>query len=220
MRADITESYPGGTLESIEMEFRARFHRADDSHDIHILRTFDSDVEWDLTIGRPDQPADGNEQAAGNYSGSGDLDAIIFDTDSFTQDVRVTLSVDITAGSVSPPTTSPRPDVGANNPLFEVYDPYMDNRSRPLEPDITLSMVQDNVVSSELRTGAASWETSSDVPNILVVPDQDFEVPGENVTITDDYPEFDDYYTNGGGDTDEDLDPDPTFDEWFLNPSP
>lgn len=213
MRATISENYLDDELQTIDMEFRAQFHRAGDSHDIHIKRTFDSSVDWELTLTR-NHTAGGNEKGeVTDESGSGTLDVVIFDTDNFTQDNTVTLSVEITSGSVSPPTTSPRPDVEADNALFEVYDPYMDNRSQ--STTIDLLTIQDDVVESEIGGGTVegTWN-ESDVPNIIVVPDTDFVPPGEDETITGSYPDFNNYY--GSDSTEDTLSLDPTYDDWFT----
>jgi LruC domain-containing protein len=217
MRATITETYLDDELQTIDMEFTSRVHLAGDSHDIHIERTLDSGVEWDLTLDRPNHTASGNEKVeVTDESGSGTLDVVLFDTDNFAQDNTVTLSVDITSGSVSPPTNSPRPDVEANNALFEVYDPYMNNRSQGTTID--LGTIQDDVVQSEIGGGAVegTW-TESDVPNIIVVPDTNFVPPEESETITGAYPEFDDYY--GSDDTEDTLSLDTNFDDWYTNPA-
>jgi LruC domain-containing protein len=213
MRATISETYLDDELQTIDMEFRSRFHRAGDSHDIHIERTFDSSVEWELTLTR-NHTASGNEKAeVTGESGSGTLDVVLFDTDNFTQENTATLSVEITAGSVSPPTTSPRPDVEADNALFEVYDPYMDNRSQ--STTIDLLTIQDDVVASEIGGGTVegTWN-ESDVPNIIVVPDTDFVPPAEGETITGAYPDFNNYY--GSDSTEDTLSLDDTFDDWYT----
>ena len=144
------------------------------------------------------------------------LDVVLFDTDHFGQDNTVTLSVEITSGSVSPPTTSLRQDVEANNALFEVYDPYMVNRSQGTTID--LGTIQDDVVQSEIGGGPVegTW-TESDVPNIIVVPDTNFVPPEESETITGAYPEFDDYYGSDG--TEDTLSLNTAYDDWYTNPA-
>jgi LruC domain-containing protein/predicted ribosomally synthesized peptide with SipW-like signal peptide len=212
MDADITEMYVDGELQEIEMEFTSRVYEAGDNHLIHIERTLPSDVSYGYTVSRsgPGDTVTSDVTAAGMYSDSGDLDVVLYDTgplsngDSTSDTVEV--SVNITSGSVGQPTSSPRPDVAANNPLFEVYDPYMMNTSR--NNRIDLETVQENVDKS-----ATDWDGQSDVPNIIVVPETGFAPPDEQVTITNDYPEFDDYYQNV--DDDGDVDPDSNFDDWF-----
>lgn len=206
MNAQLRETYPDGTLSTIDMEFTSRFNEASDSHDIHIQRTFDSSVDWEVTVERPNHTAAGNELAAGTYTGAGTLQAVLFDTNEFSQGNTVTLTVSITSGSVTPPTDSPREDVAANNGLFEVYDPWMNNKSQGTIIDMTT--VQENVDKDE-----ADWDGPSDVPNIVVVPVTPFTPSNEGVTITTDYPEFDDYYRDV--DDDGDVDPDPAFDDWY-----
>ena len=213
MRATISETYLDDELQTIDMEFTSRVHRAGDSHDIHIERTFDSSVDWELTLTR-NHTASGNEQVdVTDRLGSGTLDVVLFDTDNFTQGNTVTLSVEITSGSVSPPTTSPRPDVEADNALFEVYDPYMQNTSQGTTID--LGTIQDDVVQDDIGGGTVegTWN-ESDVPNIIVVPDTDFNPPDEKQTITGPYPDFNNYY--GSDSTEDTLSLDPTYDDWFT----
>jgi predicted ribosomally synthesized peptide with SipW-like signal peptide len=215
MDGDIRESYADGDLESAEMEFTSRIYQAGDDHQIHIQRTFDSSVEYDYTLSR-DHTATGSETPAGNGSGSGDFDVTLFDTGELpgktsSLDDRVEIDLTVTSGSVSPPTSAPRPDVAAHNPLFAVYDPYLQNTSTGTRID--LSTVQDNVDKVE-----QDWEAVADVPNIIVVPRTGFVPPGENETITADYPTFDDYYADENadpGDSDGDIEVNPAFEDWF-----
>ncbi|WP_154018401.1 hypothetical protein [Halolamina rubra] len=213
MRATISETYLDDELQTIDMEFTSRVHRAGDSHDIHIERMLDNAVEWELTLTR-NHTAGGNEKVeVTDEVGSGTLDVVLFDTDNFTQGNTATLSVEITSGSVSPPTTSPRPDVAADNALFEVYDPYMQNKSQGTTID--LGTIQDDVVQSEIGGGTVegTWN-ESDVPNIIVVPDTEFNPPDEQETITGPYPDFNNYY--GSDSTEDTLSLDSTYDDWFT----
>jgi hypothetical protein len=104
----------------------------------------------------------------------------------------------------------------STKPLFEVYDPYMDNTSQG--NTINLGTVQDNVNKSE-----PNWDNVADVPNIIVVPETNFVAPSEQTTITVDYPRFDDYYADDSSDTndtDGDLEVDVDYDDWFNSSSP
>jgi LruC domain-containing protein/predicted ribosomally synthesized peptide with SipW-like signal peptide len=187
MDANITETYIGApqTLAEIQMSFEARFHTAGDSHDIHIERELPGSVEYDYDVSRSNS-ASGNETAAGNYTGeSGTLDVVLFDTDDFSKGETVTIDVTITDGSESPPTSSPRSDVAANNVLFEVYDPYMDDRTIGSERHIE---------DFQPATTEFPLTDDYDVPYILVVPVTNFTPPGEGTTIDDKYSEFDEYY--------------------------
>ncbi|MFC7185888.1 hypothetical protein [Halorubrum yunnanense] len=127
----------------------------------------------------------------GPGSGSGALKLTLFDTRPLPNgeptDATVTVTVTITGGSVSPPTDSPRPDGAADSPLFEAYDPYMENTSQGSTVDL-------NTVQSGVNKSAMGWDKTAGIPNIIVVPVAEFTPPGEPVTITEECPDFDDYY--------------------------
>jgi LruC domain-containing protein len=223
MRASITETYLGDELETIDMEFSAEEYQAGDSHVISIQRDFLSSdtMEWEYELSRSGSDdlssSRTTDETNGPVGGSGSLDVALFDTDTLssktsTIDDTVSITVTITSGAENQPSDSPRPDVAANNVLFEVYDTVM-------EPDgaaaVGLSTVQTGITSGDIGGNVTeNWDKEADVPNIIVVPDVDFDAPAEATTISTDYPEFDDYYA--GGTTDDGvIEVDNTYDDWF-----
>jgi hypothetical protein len=219
MFADITEIYSGGDLSKIEMTFEAEVREAGDDSDIHIKRTFGSGVTYDYTVTRPNHVSAGFETAAGTTNASGNLDITLFDTGEGDRvGNRVEITVENISGSVSQPSGSPRPDIAANNDLFAVYDPYLENRSTGTTIDI--ERVNDNVESGDLDGSGDGWDDQSDVPSIIVIPDAGFVPPAEGDPMPTKYAEFNDYYGDDSGDTDGDLDVNPGFDDWYLNPNP
>jgi LruC domain-containing protein len=223
MRASITETYLGDELQTIDMEFSAEEYQAGDSHVISIQRDFLSsdtmDWEYELSRSGSDDLSSGRttDETSGPVGGSGPLDVALFDTAELgsktsTIDDTVTITVTITSGTENPPSNSPRPDVAANNVLFEVYDTVM-------EPDgaaaVDLGTVQSGISDDDIGGDVTeNWYNEADVPNIIVVPDVDFDAPAEATTISTDYPNFDDYYA--GGTTDDGvIEVDDTYDDWF-----
>lgn len=213
MDANITETYLDNELQTIELEFTSRVYKAGDDHLIHIQRDVPDGVEWDYTLSRSGttEVVTNDVTQPGSDSGNGDLDLTLFDTGPLSNgdstDATVTATVEITSGSVSPPTDSPRPDEAADNPLFEVYDPYMENTSQSSTIDL-------GTVQSGVNKSATGWDETADVPNIVVIPVTDFTPPDEQVTITNEYPDFDNYYAGepvGNGE----INVDTGFADWF-----
>ncbi|MEF8883452.1 MAG: hypothetical protein V5A34_13125, partial [Halapricum sp.] len=228
MRASILETYEDDDLQEIDMEFSAEEYQAGDSHVINVERALPDDVEWEYELtrsGSDDGELSSSRTTDGTggspATGSGSLEIALFDTGSgldntSTIDATVEVSVTITSGSEAPPTGTLRPDVAANNPLFEVYDTVM-------EPDgadaVDLSTVQSGITSGDIGGDTTeNWDNEADVPNIIVVPDVDFQPSDEATTISTDYPEFDDYYA--GGTTDDGIiEVDDTYEDWYdLSP--
>jgi len=201
MEATIREAYnDDDDLLAIDMTFIAEENEAGDNHTIHLERQFDSGVTYQYEISRPNHTASGEEDPEIAGSGSGTLDINLFDTADSPVGNEVSVTVTITNGTVTPPVDSPRDDVEANNPLFDVYDPWLENRSSDNDYDIETMHSDPGVFE----------DTVEEVPAIIVVPgSENFEPPSEGVTIDDDYPEFDEYYQNL----------DSQYADWFSNPS-
>ena len=213
MDANITETYVSGDLQTIDLEFTSRVYKAGDDHLIHIQRDVPDGVKWDYTLSRSGttEVVTNDVTPAGSGPGSGDLGLTLFDTGPLSNgdstDATVTATVEITSGSVSPPADSPRPDEAADNPLFEVYDPYMENTSQGRTIDL-------GTVQSDVNKSATNWDKPADIPNIVVIPVTNFTPPDEQVTITNKYPDFDDYYA-GDPVGDGKINVDTSFDGWF-----
>jgi predicted ribosomally synthesized peptide with SipW-like signal peptide len=218
MRASIMETYVDEELQTIDMEFSAEEYQAGDSHVISVKRDFLSTdtVQWEYELtrsgsddleGRADSDTGGTPQ-----TGSGQLEIELFDTDELsgktsTIDADVSVSVTITNGSEGQPTNSPRPDVAANDPLFEVYDV-------PMKPDGISETINLGTVQSGIDASNSNWDNEADVPNVIVVPDVAFVPTNEAVTISADYPEFDNYYAGGTSD-DGVIEVDSAYDDWY-----
>jgi len=186
MNMYVQETYVTNCLSEIELEFESLTRLAGDRHDIHILRTLSGDTDYDYTITRS-TVAQGNEKPAGTYSGSGDFDIVLFDTNYFTVGDTVTVNIEITGGceAYNPTLTPPRWDL---DPIWAFYDPWMYDKTHG--PN-TWNIGDWQAAVSPLPT------TGYDVPYILVVPYTDWPAPGEQVTITTPYEDFDDYYDTG-----------------------
>lgn len=195
MNMYVQETYVNGYLSEITLEFEALVRLAGDRHDIHILRELSDDTEYDYTVTRSDS-AQGTETAEGTYSGSGDLDVVLFDTNYFSSGDTVTINVEITSSDdmYNPGATPPRFDL---EPLFAFYDPWMNDKSIG-NAERHIDDVQ--AATTELPT------QGYDVPYIIVVPVTDWPAPGEQVTVTDIYGDFDNYYRTQ----------DSTYEDWYI----
>jgi hypothetical protein len=184
MNMHVLETYQGGCLKIIDMDFESVEHKAGDKHDIHIKRTLDGSVSYTYSITRS-TTAQGTE-TAGSGSGSGDFDIVLFDSQYFTAGDTVEIVVTVTGGcELYPSVTSPRWDVAANNNLFAYYDPWMNDRS--------IGNVERHINDWQAATTRLPTQ-GYDVPYIIVVPVTDWPAPNEAQTITGPHPNFDDYY--------------------------
>jgi hypothetical protein len=194
MNMYVLETYEDGCLSTIEMSFTSLVKKAGDVHDIHLTRFFSADTEYNYEILRS-VPAAGTETPAGTYSGSGDLDIILFDS---SQGVGKTIEITITVTTCddyyNPSPVAPRWDV---DPFFQNYDPWMYDKSYgPNSWHIT------NVQPATTTLPTQGY----DVPYILIVPYTDWPAPNEAVTITGPYPYFDEWYSTM----------DSTYAEWYV----
>lgn len=191
MDMTIQETYSGDILQSIEMEFVARVNRAQNLHDIHILRHLKGDYTYSLAR---NHTAFGNEEPEGiDSAASGDFDVIVFDTAAWpnnqsqlmgqTVHIMVVMDPGNVANTKSDIGPAPRFDVSSG---FSVYDPWMYNRST----GASISVSSTTSAVSPLPS-VGYW-----VPLVLVIPQQDWPHPGEAVTISGPYPLFDDYYSS------------------------
>ncbi|NDV62212.1 hypothetical protein G0Q06_07115 [Puniceicoccales bacterium CK1056] len=185
------ETYVGDVLRTIELQFCARVNRAENLHDIHILRSLKGNYTYSLVR---DHVAMGTETVGGvDIPGSGDFDVVLFDTERWPNDasqvldqiVTITITMDVgndlnKLGDFGP---APRFDLSDR---FSLYDPYMVNRS--------LGMIESHMTNVRLAKPplpAGIYE----VPCVLVIPECDWPHPDEAVTITGPYPMFYDYYS-------------------------
>ncbi len=198
MNMYVLETYTNGFLKSIHLEFTSVVHLAGDNHDIHISRILSPDTAYTYTITR-DHTIYGTETPECTDSpGSGTFDIILFDSTD-PNVVGKTVTIDITIAtdteSYNPNPTPPRWDLA---PVFAYYDPWMDDKS--YSPNAW------HIDDQQATTIFGDPSPGIDVPYILVVPYTNWPAPGEGVTITDTYPDFDDYYRTHN----------PIYKEWYM----
>lgn len=195
MNMFVLETYVSGYLSSIHLEFTSVVHKAGDNHDIHIFRTLTSDTEYAYTISRTALNYGTETPVGTDIPGSGDFDIILFDS-SDPNVVGKTVIIDIiittTTELYDPAPTPPRWDL---DPVFAYYDPWIHDKSYGPN-DWHINDMQSTSVFGD----------SIDVPYIITVPYTDWPAPNEGVTITNDYPNFDDYYRTQ----------DPLYSDWYL----
>lgn len=195
MNMSLVETYTGGYLSSIHLEFEYVVRLAGDRHDIHIKRILDSATTYNYTVARS-LVAVGTEIATGSYSGSDDFDVIVFDSNHHNPGETVEIDITITVGSepYNPSVTPPRFDL---DPVFFYYDPWM--RDKSYGPN--------NWHIDDMQAAALPLPTTGyDVPYILVVPYTDWPTPAEAQVITNPYPDFDDWYSTQNA----------TYEDWYL----
>lgn len=194
MSVEIIETYDDmDCLASIEMNFEAVTHLAGDSHDIHIARPLSNSTVYNYTISR-NRAAAGTETPNGATNGaSGDFDVIVFDSNNFAAGDTCSILITVTTcdDQLGTP-VAPRFDLAA---LWGLYDPWMFDRTTMDERHIP-----------DVQTFLAQYMGADfDAPYILVVPVDPWTHPGEDVTITGPYPDFDDFYATESA----------AFDDWF-----
>jgi hypothetical protein len=190
MDMTVRETYDGDILKSIEMEFKARVNRAENLHDIHILRPLTGDYTYSVARS---EAAFGNEEPEGtDIPGSGDFDVVLFDTEAWPNDdtqlmgqevhIMVVIDENNLANTKSDVGPAPRFDLSER---FSLYEPWMHNRSSGAH----IMLANTKPAVSPLPSGGYM------VPCIIVIPTFDWPHPDEGVTITGPYPLFDDYYS-------------------------
>lgn len=197
------ETYAGGILRMIQLEFTARVNRAGFEHNIHIFRSLKGDYTY--TLLRDHVPVGNETMVVPDTAGSGDFDVILFDTTRWANDpsqvlghtVTITIvmdeaNVENTLADFGP---APRFDLGTR---FSLYDPWMENQILPYDP--TIASMKPAV--PDLPAGDYS------VPCIIVVPQCDWPHPDEGEIITNPYPEFYDYYSTQS----------PAYADWWMTP--
>jgi hypothetical protein len=239
MYFSVEEIYIGpcgnGLLSEVIMTFEAAIFDSGMRHLIHIATPFTGSYTY--TVSRPDAPAypnvltlwdgsTGQETPAGNYSGSGDLDVVLFNTAKYNwpqKQINETVIVHVvldTPESRPTPATPPRAyNVGSGDfydlpPLMANYDPWEIGTLFP-PPNGSLFHIEDTQVIADTTSQKTYCcgtiiPVDTEVPMILVVPNTDWIPPYEDTTITGPYHLFDDFYTTGS----------PA--DWYntLNPNP
>lgn len=197
------EIYAGDVLKRIELQFCARVNRAENLHDIHIMRALKGDYTYELIR---NHVATGNETVAGPGTvGSGDFDVVLFDTVRWPNDPAQVMDETVTInivmdegndlnklGDFGP---APRFDLCDR---FSLYDPYLVNRT-------TGAMIPiDSFRPAKPPLPAGEY----DVPCILVITQCCWPHPDEAVTITGPYPLYYDYYSTQS----------PMYADWWMVP--
>ena len=204
MDLTVVETYDDDVLTQIDMTFIARVNLADAFSDIHIKRILEGD--WTYTLTRPDHTAAGTEALpATDVAGSGDFDVILFDTENWPNDpgqmmgqtVEITINLLTNDNTVSDINPAPRWDLDND---FSMYDPYLYNRTQDNTVNITHWLTPTSS-AGDLSDLPKDYE----VPSILVVPEENWDHPGEGVPIVTPYPDFDDYYRTMS----------PTYADWY-----
>jgi predicted ribosomally synthesized peptide with SipW-like signal peptide len=188
MDMHLKETYADDCLSEVDMDFTVKVKLAGDVHDIHIKRLFSSNTDYAYTITRS-SPAQGTEKPAGAYTGSDDLDVILFDsatTPILGDKVVIHVEINHCDDYFNPTPTKPRWDL---DPFMANYDPWMNDKS--------IGATR-HIVDWQTTTTFGDPSPGIAVPYILVIPAPNWIPPGEGVKITTPYQYFDDYYRSLG----------------------
>ncbi len=137
----LEETYVDGVLTNIFLSFVAVHNRAGDVHDIHIHRALQGD--YSFSVFRSGEARIGNEIESGGYTGSGDLDVVLFDSARWSNTanqvmgqwivIEIVMDADNNLnliGDFNDPVSS-RWDLAHYDPkIFSLYDPWLWNRSQ------------------------------------------------------------------------------------------
>jgi hypothetical protein len=214
MTFSATEIYEYGVsgqlyLTKVIMIFEAVIYDSGADHDIHITRKLNGD--WVVTVERT-ATAYGHETPAGTYSGSGDVDVILFDTSKYSWPMKksgdaVTVTIKVLNPELNPlthlepPRTIELPDgtkIIDVDPFMANYDPWM-RAYLPFSPWKVDWHIY-SVMHVTGVSGAYSYLLDErliglNLPHILVVPKTDWIPPYEDTCISR---PFDQYQTPNG----------------------
>jgi len=203
-------------LLEVKMTFTAVVYDSGMDHLIHIRRPFNGDFTYNVSRSVPAYPyyltlwdgATGIETPAGTYSGSGELDVVLFNTSKYSwpqKEIGETVVVDVILAN---PELNPKEELTpprsyfANGteffdmaPIMANYDPWEEGTLY----ECRFHIDDTQVISS---TGNQHYTpdiipTGTETPFILIVPYTDWIPPYEDSTITGPYQYFDDFYMTG-----------------------
>jgi len=209
MTFEVEETYRldggGQYLEKVTMTFTAVIYDSGMDHLIHIQRPINGSSQ--VTVTRPNPipspiPILGkNETPAGEYSFTGAVDVILFNTRKYSWPQKQIGEVVIVEIAVDNPVSNPRdpalvpPRVFLNEAPAPFYDmdAMMANYDPWEEGTLYGSLFHIHSIQSTFKFGSPAI----DVPYILVVPYSDWIPPYESTMITGPYGYFDDFYRYG-----------------------
>jgi len=195
-------------LKELTMTFTATFFESEASHYIHIRRPLNG--EYDYTVTRGTSYA--GEKPAGIYSGSGELDVVLFNTEKYTWpqvNINETVIIHLLLDN---PELNPKVDfepprsfdpLGTTfydlDPIMAKYDPWID----PYNPDwieaIEWHINDIKPVSITTFQGYTPdiLPIGLELPFILTIPYTNWIPPYDFTTISGPYQYFDDFYSTG-----------------------
>jgi hypothetical protein len=203
-----TETYWGTSdelyLTKVTMTFTAIIYDSGMDHKIHIARPIVGGSSYTVTRDILAVSGEG-ETPAGIYTGSGDVDVVLFNTAKYTwpaKNIGETVTVEI---DVDEPALNPKTDLDA--PRWDL-DPFMANYD-PWEVGTlygSLFHIADMQNVTAMSGGGGRLDArliGQTLPYILVVPDTDWIPPYEDTCISGPapygpYQYFYDYYNSGG----------------------
>jgi hypothetical protein len=197
----------------VTMTFTAVIYDSGMDHLIHIRRPFVGDYSYTVSRTTPAYPYEltlwdgkiGKETPAGTYTGSNELDVVLFNTHKYNwpqKQINETITVDVVLNdpSLNPKEvlTPPREYIVDSttfydlDPIMANYDPWEEGTMYQCRFYIPYTQVISNTGSQHYTPEIIPIGTK--VPLILVVPYTDWIPPFEDTTITGPYRSFDDFY--------------------------
>ncbi len=195
-------------LKELTMTFTATFFESLASHYIHIKRPLNGEYDYTVTRGASYT----GEKPAGIYSGFGELDLVLFNTEKYTwpqvninETVVIYLLLDNPELNPKEELEPPRSfdplgtDFYDLDPIIAKYDPWID----PYDPS-WIEPVEWHIDDTQNVSIISNQGYTPDIlaiglelPFILVIPYNDWIPPYGFTTITGPYQYFDDFYSTG-----------------------
>lgn len=201
-------------LTKVVMSFEAVIYDSGANHYIHIERPFNGSYTYNVTRSVAALPT---EIAAGAHTGSGDLDAVLFDTKKYTwpqkhigETVTIEVVLDNPLANPRMPLVAPRPDL---DPFMANYDPW-ENPYEGVSGTFEIAHIETIGSTAAQKNTPRIVPIGTQVPFILVIPKTDWVPPFEDTTITAPYWHFTDYYDGLATDWG------PAWPDWYLSLDP
>jgi hypothetical protein len=209
---------PGDQLEEITMTFTAVIYDSGMDHLIHIKRPLAGSYSYTIDRSTPADPNEltlwdgtkGKETPAGSYTGTGDLDVVLFNTSKYAwpqkhinETVTIHVVLDNPELNLKQTLTPPRSyNVGGGDfydldPIMANYDPWEEGTLYQCRFHIQDTQVISNTASQKYYPDGEVIPNGTKAPLILVVPLIDWIPPYEDSTMTGPYGLFNDFYTTG-----------------------
>jgi len=183
MNMSLEETYEGGVLRKVVLEYKLLVRGAGYNHLVHINRPLKGSYTY--TIDRDIIRKSTEVAETTSASGIGEFDVILFDSsDATPRTIKIEINFDAenTANTLSDyEVADARFDL---DEVFKLYDPWIKIKMPDVAPDVH--------IRGMIHVPAKKLIQAYDAPCIIVVPVTDWFKTNKIIPMT--YPNFDDYY--------------------------